>query len=193
MLPDCQTPCPRKIKSFLGLVMWYQRFIPNCSTLAKPLFRLTSESRVSKADKGKRRKGVNTYRKLSAADWTPECDLALQSLKNALLNNVMLAHPDFSKPFLLSTDASSDGLGAVLSQVAPGDERARPIAFASKSLSKAQSNYPGHRLEFLALKWAVCEKFSHWLKGQSARSHAHQAKAGRMRATLGGEVGCLRV
>lgn len=84
---------------------------------------------------------------------------------NALLNNVILAHPDFSKPFILSTDASSDGLGAVLSQVTPGDERACPIAFASKTLIKAQSNYPAHRLEFLALKWAVCEKFSHWLKG----------------------------
>ena len=78
---------------------------------------------------------------------------------------MVLAHPDFDRPFILSTDASLDGLGAVLSQVPAGEERARPIAFASKSLSRSQANYPAHRLEFLALKWAVCDKFSHWLKG----------------------------
>ena len=78
---------------------------------------------------------------------------------------MVLAHPDFDRPFILSTDASLDGLGAVLSQVPAGEERARPIAFASKSLSRSQANYPAHRLEFLALKWAVCNKFNHWLKG----------------------------
>ncbi len=77
-----------------------------------------------------------------------------------------LAHPDFIHPFILSVDASFDGIGAVLSQVPPGEEIARPVAFASKTLSKSQMNYPAHRLEFLALKWAVCDKFSHWLKGR---------------------------
>lgn len=91
-------------------------------------------------------------RKLTASDWTLDCEDALQKLKDALLNNVILAHPDFSKPFILSNDVSSDVLGAVLSQVAPGDEQARPIAFASKSLTKAQGKYRAHRLEFLALK-----------------------------------------
>lgn len=66
---------------------------------------------------------------------------------------------------MLSVDASLDGIGAVLSQIKEGETRARPIAFASKSLSQSQKNYPAHRLEFLALKWAICEKFSHWLKG----------------------------
>ena len=56
------------------------------------------------------------------------------------------------------------GLGAVLSQVPEGGTVARPIAFASKSLSYAQSRYPAHRLEF-AMKWAVCDKFHHWLWG----------------------------
>ena len=45
------------------------------------------------------------------------------------------------------------------------DSMARPIAFASKSLTWSQKNYPAHRLEFLALKWSVCDKFSHWFKG----------------------------
>lgn len=168
MCTDGVTPDPKKIQSFLGLVMWYQRFIPNCSTIAKPLFQLTSGPNTNKrrGNRSKKRR-ENLHRKLTTADWTPDCEKSLQSLKNALLANVVLAHPDFSKPFILSTDASTDGLGAVLSQVVPGEDKARPIAFASKTLNKAQSNYPAHRLEFLALKWAVCEKFSHWLKGHA--------------------------
>ena len=84
-----------------------------------------------------------------------------------LLECAVLAHPDFEQPFILSTDASLDGLGAVLSQVPKGETKARPIAFASKTLSVSQRKYPAYRLEFLALKWSVCEKFSHWLKGHS--------------------------
>ncbi|KAJ8404642.1 hypothetical protein AAFF_G00335050 [Aldrovandia affinis] len=81
-------------------------------------------------------------------------------------NNLKLSQKKyFDRPFILSTDASLDGLGAVLSQVPAGEDKARPIAFASKSLSRSQAKYPAHRLEFLALKWAVCDKFSHWLKG----------------------------
>ena len=80
--------------------------------------------------------------------------------------NLPLAHPNFDQPFILAVDASFDGIGAVLSQVAPGETIARPVAFASKTLTRSQMNYPAHRLEFLALKWAVCDKFSHWLKAK---------------------------
>lgn len=55
----------------------------------------------------------------------------------------------------------------MLSQVPKGETKARPVAFASKTLSASQSRYPAHRLELLALKWDVCEKFGHWLKGRS--------------------------
>lgn len=58
-----------------------------------------------------------------------------------------------------------DGIGVVLSQIPEGEIKARPIAFASKALTRAQANYPVHCLEILALKWSVCDKFSHWLKG----------------------------
>lgn len=57
-----------------------------------------------------------------------------------------------------------DGLGAVLSQVPAAEERVRQVAFASKALSRSQAKYSAHRLEFLALKWAMSDKFSHWLK-----------------------------
>lgn len=60
-----------------------------------------------------------------------------------------LAHPDFTRPFTLSTDASLDGIGAVLSQVQEGETLARPIAFASKSLSQSQKNYPAQTLPLL--------------------------------------------
>ncbi|XP_060738507.1 alpha-2-macroglobulin-like protein 1 [Tachysurus vachellii] len=75
------------------------------------------------------------------------------------------AHPDFDRPFVLAVDASFDGVGAVLSQVLEGEEIARPVDFASRTLSRSQMNYPSYRLEFFALKWAICEKFSHWLRG----------------------------
>lgn len=101
---------------------------------------------------------------MSPADWTIECQDVFQSLKQALLDSVVLAHPYFNKPFILSVDASTYGLGACLSQVAEGEQKARPVAFSSKSLNQAPSRYPAHHLEFLALKWAI--KFSHWLKGK---------------------------
>lgn len=161
MMEDGVTPSQRKIKSFLGMVLYYQRFIQNCSTIAKPLFSLTAAPRGKKPPE----KGAAVFRKLSSGDWKEEHSRAFQQLKAALINSVVLTHPDFSRPFILSTDASMDGVGAVLSQIAEGETRARPIAFASKALSRAQAKYPAHRLEFLALKWSVCDKFSHWLKG----------------------------
>ena len=95
-------------------------------------------------------------RKLKSTDWTANHDRAFAERKQALINSVFLAHPEISQSFLLSTDASLDGLGAVLSQVREGDSVARPIVFASKSLTRSQKKYPANRLELLALKWSVC-------------------------------------
>ena len=166
MEQDERTPSVRKIKSFLGMVFYYQHFIPNCSAIAKPLFALTAGQK-RKGHLAKEKKFQGVFRKLTPADWTEECNNALDKLKAMLLECAVLAHPDFEQPFILSTDASLDGLGAVLSQVPKGETKARPIAFASKTLSVSQRKYPAYRLEFLALKWSVCEKFSHWLKGHS--------------------------
>ena len=148
------------------MILYYQNFIPNCSSIAKPLFALTAgQKRRGKTGKSNQRPGA--FRKLKSADCTDDCDSAFLSLKEELLNCVVLTHPDFSKPLILSIDASLDGLGAVLSQIPEGKTKARPIAFASKTLTGLQKRYPAHRLEFLALKWSVCEKFSHWLKGHT--------------------------
>ena len=78
----------------------------------------------------------------------------------------ILAYPDYQLPFTLHTDSSTDGLGAVLYQKQDG--KLRVIAYASRSVSKAESNYPAHKLEFLALKWAVCEKFHEYLYGSKS-------------------------
>lgn len=143
MEDDGCTPSVRRIKSVLGMIFYYQHFIPRCSSLAKPLFTLTAGQRKKRGTKGDAKAG--TYRKLKPTDWTVECDNAVSNLKERLLHSVVLAHPDFTRPLILAIDASLDGLGAVLSQVPAGEERARPIAFASKTLSSSQRNYPIHK------------------------------------------------
>ena len=76
---------------------------------------------------------------------------------------LVLSFANYSKPFLLETDASKDGLGAVLLQ--KGDDgKYHPIAYRSKALSKSEKNYHSSKLEFLALKWAVTEHFRDYLQ-----------------------------
>ncbi len=156
MEPDGKIPCQKKIRSFLGMVLYYQHFIEGCSAKAKPLFKLTSGAvKQTPVTKGRKPRKKVSYLKLSPADWTMDCEEALHTLKLELTKNVTLAHPDFDQPFILAVDASFDGVGAVLSQVLPGEEIARPVAFASRTRSRSQMNYPAHRLEFFALKWAI--------------------------------------
>ena len=75
----------------------------------------------------------------------------------------ILAYADFKAPFVLHIDASGVGLGAVLYQVQDGQKRV--IAYASISLSRSERNYPVHKLEFLALKWAITDEFHEYLYG----------------------------
>ncbi len=96
--------------------------------------------------------------------WTAECEEAFQSLKKELISAPVLGYPDYSQPFLLQTDASGMGLGAVSVQVHDGVERV--IAYASRGLSPPETRYPAHKLEFLALKWAVTDKFHDHLYGR---------------------------
>ena len=96
-------------------------------------------------------------------EWTNAADTAFENLKTMCVSTPILAYPDYQLPFTLHTDSSTDGLGAVLYQKQDG--KLRVIAYASRSVSKAEANYPAHKLEFLALKWAVCEKFHEYLYG----------------------------
>ena len=87
-----------------------------------------------------------------------------EALKKLCSECPVLAYADYSKPFVLHTDASTLGLGAVLYQK-QADGKERVIAYASRTLNRAERNYDAHKLEFLALKWAVTDRFHEYLYG----------------------------
>ena len=124
----------REVRQYLGLCSYYRRFISQFAAVARPLHLLT-------------RKGAD-FR------WCTECEQAFETLKRRLTEAPVLAYPQARKPFILETDASGGGLGAVLSQ-AQADTRVHPIGYASRSLSKAESNYTITELETLAVVWAL--------------------------------------
>ncbi len=98
--------------------------------------------------------------------WSEQCQQSFAELKVKLTTAPVLAYADFSLPFVLEVDASYGGLGAVLSQEQGG--RVRPIVYASRSLRPTERNmvnYSSMKLEFLALKWAMTEKFRKYLLG----------------------------
>ena len=94
---------------------------------------------------------------------------AYDLLKEAVMLAPVLAFADYTKPFLLETDASQIGLGAVLSQKQE-DGKFHPVAFGSRSLKASEKRYHSSRLEFLALKWAVTEHFEELPKVQAFQS-----------------------
>ena len=108
--------------------------------------------------------GENADKKKALVVCTSECQEAFEQLKKLCTEAMVLAYPDFTKPFKLHIDTCNQGLGAILYQDQP-DGKEKPISFASRSLSKAESNYPAHKLEFLALKWAVTKRFHEYLYG----------------------------
>ena len=141
-----------EVRSFLGFVSYYRRFIPNFSKVAKPLNQLLQNL-----------EGTPSQMKKFKVYWGPEQQEAFETLQKLCTESPILAYADFKAPFVLHTDASGDGLGAVLYQVQDGQKRV--IAYASRSLSKSERNYPVHKLEFLALKWAITDKFHEYLYG----------------------------
>ena len=141
-----------KVRSFLGLVSYYRRFIPNLSKVAKPIN--TPLQNLGSTSNQKKKFKVN---------WGPEQQEAFETLQRLCTEAPILAYADFKTSFILHTDASSDGLGAVLYQ--NQDNQRRVIAYASRSLSPSERNYPAHKLELLALKWAITDKFHEYLYG----------------------------
>ena len=149
-------PTPKTVydvRSFLGFVGYYRRFIKNFSKITKPIREV-----ITGLENQSKRAAKKTY-----IEWTDLANAAFDNLKTMCVSTPILAYPDYQLPFTLHTDSSTDGLGAVLYQKQDGKQRV--IAYASRSVSKAESNYPAHKLEFLALKWAVCEKFHEYLYG----------------------------
>lgn len=148
----------------LGFLSYYRSYSQDFSRIAKPLYELlkvkpglsTVQLHHTKS------KGPQLSSKAPVV-WISEHQGALEHLLSRLTNPPVLAYPDFSLPFQLHTDASEHGLGAVLYQ--HQDCKLRVIGYGSRMLTLAERNYHLHsgKLEFLALKWAVYEKFRDYL------------------------------
>ena len=137
------------IRQFLGATGFYRRFIKGYAKIAQPLNDLISDE--------------NSKLKNQTIEITVPALKAFHELKLKCMQAPVLAFADFHKPFLLETDASSDGLGAVLSQKQE-DGKYHPVAYASRSLKGSESKYHLSKLEFLALKWAVVDQFREYLQ-----------------------------
>ncbi|KAI4883507.1 hypothetical protein NFI96_029468 [Prochilodus magdalenae] len=130
-LPQTKT----QVRSFLGMAGWYRRFVPNFSVRAVALIDLTRKNSPNKIQ------------------WTEEAEAAFQDIKNALCADPVLYCPDFVKPFVLQTDASETGIGAVLLQGEPEDRH--PVAYISRKLFPREVRYSTVEKECLAVKWAL--------------------------------------
>jgi len=115
------------------MISYYRRFIPNCSRIASPLYKL--------------------LKKDAKFVWTEAQENAFQHLKSKLISRPILRYPDFLKEFILTTDAGNSGLGTVLSQGPVGYDL--PLAYASRSLNNAETHYTTSEKELLAVVWAT--------------------------------------
>ena len=133
-----------QVRSFLGLVGYYRRFIPNFSSLSAPLVALTKKG--------------------SKFLWGEGQNNAFNALKHHICTAPILAYPQFDRPFVLQTDASDKGLGAALTQFDPNNKE-HVIAYASRSLTDREKNYSATEKEALAIVFAV-EHFRVYLLGR---------------------------
>lgn len=142
----------RALRSFLGLSGYYRRFIRDYAAIAKPL----TKTKYLRGENGQI--GTCSSKKVKVV-LDHEASLAFEKLKNILASeDVLLQHPDYNKPFELTTDASSSALGAVLAQ------NGRPITMISRTLSSTEENYATNERELLAIVWAL-QSLRHFLYG----------------------------
>ncbi|XP_043224264.1 uncharacterized protein K02A2.6-like [Amphibalanus amphitrite] len=134
----------KELQSMLGIINFYRRFLPNLSTQLQPLNQL--------------------LQKEARWNWTPACEKVFQQLKSALSEDDVLVHYDEEKPIKLSCDASSYGLGAVISHVM-SDGSERPIAFASRTMTSTERNYAQVEREGLSIMFGL-KKFHQYLYGR---------------------------
>ena len=139
-----------QVRSFLEFCNYYRKFIKGYAQIAKPLYQLIA--------------GNNAKRKMNEIEWTDHCEEAFLKLKEICSDTPILAFADYIKSFKVHTDASEQGLGAVLYQD-QDDGTTHIIAYASQNLSKSEKRYHSFKLEFLALKWTICECFHEYLYG----------------------------
>ena len=136
----------KEVRSFLGLTGYYRRFVKDYAAMAVPLTNLTRKEYPE------------------TVVWTEECDKAFNALKNMLTSTPVLSSPDFEKTFILQTDASNYGVGAVLSQT-DADGLEHPIAYFSRKLLDREQKYSTIEKECLAIKLAI-KAFQMYLLGR---------------------------
>ena len=152
---------PRTVGDFrhvMGLLGYYRIYIPDFSRIAKPLYDLleVEKEEISQHKCGEGQ-GVrdtcnrNQKNSMQGINWTEVHQIAFQRLNECLIKQPIMAYPDFSTPFVLHTDASQEGLGAVLYQ---HSGQVKVIGYASRTLSPTEQRYHMHagKLEFLWLK-----------------------------------------
>lgn len=168
-LKDKRPTTVGQLRAILGLLSYYRQYIKNFSGIAGPLYNLLKgadpKDRVKLNQKQRQQdnskhKGVPSNQPIV---WEDKHQETLEKLIDCLVEPPILGFPDFSQPFILHTDASGQGLGAVLYQKQEG--KLRVIAYGSRTLTTSEKNYHLHsgKLEFLALKWSVTEKFRDYL------------------------------
>ncbi len=157
-----------ELRAVLGLLSYYRQYIKDFSRIASPLYDLLKgpgETEILQNEKRKWQTKRNSRGVPSSTpiQWTDMHQSVLEQLIDCLTQPPVLGFPEFSQPFILHTDASNKGVGAVLYQKQNG--KLRVIAYGSRTLTAAEKNYHLHsgKLEFLALKWAVTEKFRDYL------------------------------
>ena len=133
-----------KLKSFLGLVNYYAKFLPDSATILAPLYKLLRHSEPWR--------------------WDKEQQVAFEKIKEMLIAPNLLVHFDENKPMMLSCDASPYGVGAVLSHLMD-NQSDKPIAYASRSLSTVERKYSQLDKEALAILFGI-SKFHHYLYGR---------------------------
>ena len=146
-------PVPKEVtgmRHFLGFVNYFRKFIKNHAKLTNNLYKVIG--------------GENAKVKSKEITLNEEQLATFEHLKQVVTEAPVLAFPDYNKPFKLVTDASGEGLSAVLYQK-QDDGHDHPIAFASRRVSKSESRYHPWKMEFLTLKWAVTERFHDYLYG----------------------------
>nr|XP_006821682.1 PREDICTED: uncharacterized protein LOC102800522 [Saccoglossus kowalevskii] len=145
-LLQAKRPCTiKQVRSFLGMAGYYQKFVPNFSTIAAPLSDLTRKGQPKKVN------------------WGEPQQKSFDDLKEMLSRQPVLSLPNFAEPFIIRTDASNCGLEAVLLQN-KGDH-AFPIAYASRKLLDRVTSYSVIEKECLALVWGI-HKFQRYLHGR---------------------------
>ena len=159
-----------ELRQLLGFLGFFRKYVPDFSRRAKPLYDLlkVEETPTEKGKKRCKQKGVKKKKgqapSKQSINWTVEHQNCLDDLVDVLTSSQVMAYPDFEQPFVLHVDASQDGLGGILYQKRE-DGKMVVIGYGSRTLSPAEQNYHLHsgKLEFLALKWAITNRFRDYL------------------------------